>query len=941
MSIQAGPLSAGPSQAPAVASDNATELVAIVEAVAQELHPERIVRATLDSSFDRDLGLDSLGRVELWLRSERAFGVSLPEQTLAGCETPRDLWRALRAAAPAGSLAATFAGPRAASAPVLPEAAPATASTLNEVVAWHADKHAQRLHIVVAGGEDETEITYGQLYERAAALASGLQESGIQRGETVAIMLPTSPEYFAAFFGVLLAGAVPVPIYPPMRSSQLVAHLERQVAILANAQAVLLIAPAEAAPLAQRVRPLVPTLRRIATPAELAGDPARLQPAAPHPDDVALIQYTSGSTGNPKGVVLTHANLLANIRAMGRAAEVTSADVFVSWLPLYHDMGLICAWLSSLYFAFRFVVMSPLSFVGHPARWLWAIHRHGGSLSGGPNFGYELCLRHIDDAELAGLDLSSWRLAFNGAEPVSADTLQRFVERFAAYGLRREALTPVFGLAECCVGLAVTAGRGPLIDHIDRSVLGKRGLAVPVPAEAPVAQHVVGCGRALPGHAMRIVDASGRELPDRQEGRLQFRGPSATSGYFRNPEATRRLFDGDWLDSGDLAYLVDGEVFPTGRAKDLIIRAGRNLYPQEIEEVVGRLPGIRAGGVAVFGVPDPASGSERLVVLAESRSGDAATLTELRATVQDAVVDVLGEPADEVVVSPTRRVLKTSSGKIRRAETRQLYLRGGALPPLWRQKARWFRRELAARLRLGVQRARAWLWGVHARAMFWLIAPITWAVVASLTRPQASWAFSRRAAQLLCLLTGTRLLVEGREHLAGGGPRVLVANHTSYLDGIALVAALPWRNYRFIAKRELRDDHVANKFLEHLGADFVDRVDPVVGAEDAARQVGAARIGCSPIFFPEGTFSGLPGLHAFRMGAFVTAAQAGLPVVPITLRGARIILPDKAWLPRRGVLRVVIGAPLIPSGDDWAAALVLRDAARREILQRCGEPDVA
>jgi 1-acyl-sn-glycerol-3-phosphate acyltransferase len=927
-------------------ADPEPTLLALAEAVAHELHPERTFRATLDSALDRDLALDSLGRVELWVRCERTFGVSLPEQTLAACDSLRDLLRAVRAAAPlAGSVTAPVALPPAAEA--IADEAPALASTLVEVLDWHALRHPERIHIVVQeSDESEQEISYAQLRGQVAALAAGLLARELQPGETVAIMLPTSPDYFYTFLGVLLAGGIPVPIYPPARASQLIAHLERQVAILDNAQARVLVTPAEAAPLANRLRALVPSLRHVVSPADLSADhstnPAPGAPSStlPRPGDIALIQYTSGSTGAPKGVVLTHANLLANIRAMGRAAHANSADVFVSWLPLYHDMGLICAWMCSLYFAFRFVVMSPLSFVAHPARWLRTIHRHRATLSGGPNFAYELCLRHIEDSEIDGVDLASWRIAFNGAEPVSADTLQRFQQRFAAQGLRPEALTPVYGLAECCVGLALTPGLPARIDLIRRAEFVAGGRAVSAADDAPDALRVVGCGHALPGHSIRIVDAAGRELPERREGLLEFRGPSATSGYYRNAEATQRLFDGDWLDSGDLAYLVDGEVFPTGRVKDLIIRAGRNLYPQEIEEAVGRIAGIRPGAVAVFGVPDPAGGTERLVVVAESRTGGAPTLARLRDAVQDTVVALLGEPPDDIAVSPERVVQKTSSGKVRRAATRELYLKGGRPAPLWQQKARWLARESAARLRLAARRAGERLWSVHARTIFWVIAPPAWAVASTLPRAQWSWGFSRRAANLLRLLTGTPLLVEGREHLAAADRCVLVANHASYLDGVVLVAALPWRNYRFIAKRELREDFVARRFLEHLGAAFVERFEPGLGAEDAARQVAAARAGGSPIFFPEGTFKRAPGLLPFRMGAFVTAAQTGLPVIPVTLRGTRLMLPDGVVWPRRSVLRVFIGAPILPQGSDWAAALKLRDAARREILARCGEPDL-
>ena len=364
-------------------------------------------------------------------------------------------------------------------------------------------------------------------------------------------------------------------------------------------------------------------------------------------DDTAFLQYTSGSTGDPKGVILTHANLLANIRGDGRAMAAESGDVFVSWLPLYHDMGLIGAWFGSLYHAPKLVIMSPLTFLSRPERWLWAIHRYRGTLSAAPNFAFDLCVRRIDDAAIAGLDLSHWRLVANGAEAISPDTLTAFCERFRPYGFRDEAMLPVYGLAECSVGLTFSPlGRAPRIDEIDRERLATRGRAEPAAADLDPARRlrIVACGLPLPQHEIRVVDDSDRELPERCEGRLQFRGPSATSGYYRNPEKTAALVRDGWLETGDLAYIAGGELFVTGRSKDLIIRAGRNLYPSELEHVVGEIDGIRNGCVAVFGSPDPDSGTERLVVVAETRRRRDEQHDDLRQAINAAATEIIGGP---------------------------------------------------------------------------------------------------------------------------------------------------------------------------------------------------------------------------------------------------------------------------------------------------------
>jgi acyl-CoA synthetase (AMP-forming)/AMP-acid ligase II len=320
---------------------------------------------------------------------------------------------------------------------------------------------------------------------------------------------------------------------------------------------------------------------------------------------------------------------------MGQAVQITSTDVFVSWLPLYHDMGLIGAWLGSLYYACPLVLMSPLAFLARPVRWLWAIHKHRGTLSAGPNFAYDLCTRRIDERDLEGLDLSSWRVAFNGAEPISAVTLARFNERFVPYGFRPEAMAPVYGLAEAALGVAFPPlGRAPHIDRIQREPFMRSGQALPATAHDATACQFVACGQPLPGYQIRVVDATGHEVGERQEGRLEFQGPSTTSGYFHNPEATGRLFHNAWLDSGDLAYMVGSTVYLTGRAKDLIIRAGRNIYPHELEEAIGDIADVRRGCVVVFGSPDPVTGTERLVVLAETRQTDPGVLVRLRGQIE-------------------------------------------------------------------------------------------------------------------------------------------------------------------------------------------------------------------------------------------------------------------------------------------------------------------
>ncbi|MGB0127833.1 MAG: AMP-binding protein, partial [Rhodocyclaceae bacterium] len=536
------------------------------------------------------------------------------------------------------------------------------------------------------------------------------------------------------------------------------------------------------------------------------------------------------STGDPKGVVLTHANLLANIRAMGEMARIGPDDAFVSWLPLYHDMGLIGAWLTPLYFGFPLVLMSPLAFLARPARWLQALSRHRGTISAAPNFAYELCAQKVRDEDLQDVDLSSWRFALNGAEPVSASTLDAFARRFEAHGLRREAIVPCYGLAECCVGLAFPPlGRGPRIDFISRSDFARQRRAVPVAADAEDVLQIVACGQPLTGHTLRVVDEIDVALPDRQIGRLQFRGPSASAGYYRNPEATARLLAGEWRETGDYAYLAEGEVFLTGRAKDLILRGGRNLYPYDLEQAVGALPGVRRGCVAVFGAADPASGTERLVVLAETRETDEAERDRLRQRISEAALDVIGAPPDDVVLAPPYTVLKTSSGKIRRAACREAYEDGNLRGPgraIWWTMLRLTAATARARLRAGWRGARAWIAGAYVWAVALLVVPPQWFLIAMARRPLVGrWVF-HWGARLFLRLSGLKWCATGLSRLPAAG-HVLLVNHASYVDAIYLAAALPSQSrYRFITKREFLDHWLTRHFSRGIGSLFVERIDP-------------------------------------------------------------------------------------------------------------------
>lgn len=933
-------------EAPAAPSlDAATELqervLEIVRGLAGEVGGARAQRAASPrASLERDLGLGSLERVELMARLETAFGLSLDDRFLA-LDTPADLAHALAetggstAVAPSG----TLERPRVAAA--TPLAAPP--ETIHQALWRRAEADPDRPHVYMRE-DDGTEhtITYGGLLRESRAVAGGLRERGVRPGDTVALMLPTGLDFLRSFQGILMAGAIPVPIYPPVRLDRLEEYGRRQSAILADAGVVAMITVARARPIASLLKASVPSLANVVTAEELVELGALWPACQGSTEDAAFIQYTSGSTGEPKGVLLTHANLLANVRAIAAGLQASPTDVGVSWLPLYHDMGLIGSWLFCLCEGLPIDIQSPLSFLARPERWLWAIHRRRATLSPAPNFAYELCVKKISDSALEGLDLSSWRCALNGAEPVNPETLDRFAKRFGPYGFRREAFLPVYGLAENSVALCFPpVGRGPLVDRVARDAFEQSGRAVPTDDADRAALRFVSAGGAVPEHEVKLVDAEGLDLPERIVGRLLFRGPSMTPGYFRKPEATKALtLPGGWLDSGDLAYRADGEVFITGRKKDLIIKAGRNLVPQEIEEVASQVPGIRRGCVVAFGVTQQAQGTEGLVVVAETRIREAVRRDTMIGAITEAVAGAVGTPPDVVVLVPPGAVPKTSSGKIRRAATKDAYLAGelGAPP----------RTSLGARLRLGwaalkdrlgppLRSARRALYAAYLLLVLGGAALLVWPVIALAQGRRAAKMLERAYVRFALRAAGCRLAVEGVENLRGAGPFLLASNHTSYVDIALLLALLPMP-FVFMSKKEVASWPFVGLFIRKAGHLTVDREHAQESVAATAKVARAVEEGESVLVFPEATFTAASGLRPFRLGVFKIAVETGTPVVPLALRGARRALRDGTVLPRPGPLHLWIGPPIAPDGEGWRAVVQLRDRVAEAIAANCGEP---
>lgn len=533
-----------------------------------------------------------------------------------------------------------------------------------------ADQPARGLVFASARGDDDLLVPYPQLAVDVRRFAAAYRRLGVGAGDQVALMIPDNRAFITAFLAGMHLGAVPVPIYPPMRIDSLGDYLDQTRHIVASAGARLVVTSAE---VRRVLGSLVRKDRRITTVEALWEEREEAPRAERAMEDLAFLQYTSGSTSRPKGVALTYANLAANLRCIARAVELApERDVVVSWLPLYHDMGLIGCVLISVATQTPIVLIPPLDFLKRPASWLKAISRHRGSLSFAPNFAYGLTARRVRARDLEGLDLGSWRVAGCGAEPIQRATLEAFAERFAPSGFDARAILPAYGLAESTLAVTFTPLQSGISSvHVARAALVDEGRAV-VTEPGPDSEEVVLCGRPFEGHEVGILGPDGL-VEEGWVGEVVIRGPSVTRGYFGGPEGDEALFwEGAWLRTGDLGFLHDGQLAICGRQKDLIIHNGRNYYASDIEAAACTVEGVRPGQVAAFGVYRDAN--EEVVVCVELRAGAEADAAEIDAQVRAAVMERFGLKVASVPVVPRGAIPKTSSGKVRRHKARELHL---------------------------------------------------------------------------------------------------------------------------------------------------------------------------------------------------------------------------------------------------------------------------
>jgi fatty-acyl-CoA synthase len=540
--------------------------------------------------------------------------------------------------------------------------------------------HSER-GLIILEEDGEKAYTPQELVQAAERAACGLVMSGIEPGDRVGIIAQTTPATVITFLGCWAAGAVAVPLPLPMRAIEPHAFIEQSRMRLHRVGAKLLALPESLMPM---VGEMGVGMKMVACEDLDAG--GGIYPADTAAEDLALIQFTSGSTSEPRGVRLTHANILANVRAISHKVKISHHDCIVSWMPLYHDMGLIGFLITALSSGASLVLMSPQRFVSDPSLWMKAISDYRATITGGPNFAYALATRLLESGSPSGLDLSSLRLALNGAEPVDPEVLDGFVEAGKPCGLKKHVPYPVYGLAEAT--LAVTfpqAGKKFRFDHVSRAGIEEEGFAHPAEPGGEGTRALASLGSVLEGLEVSVVKEDGSKAGEREVGEVCVRGASLMQGYWEDEEATARVLRDGRLHTGDLGYIAAGELYLVGRIKDMVIIGGRNLFPEDVERCAERVSGMRKGNAVVFGI-STRRGKERLVLVGETRLSCPEAASEAALAVSSRVREEIGVPVREVVLVPAGSLPKTSSGKKRRFLCRDLYL-GQQLQPVARSGA--------------------------------------------------------------------------------------------------------------------------------------------------------------------------------------------------------------------------------------------------------------
>lgn len=532
----------------------------------------------------------------------------------------------------------------------------------------------------------ESRLSAGEVREKGLEVAHYLAERGMKKGDKAVIMLPTGSHFAFVYFGILMAGGIPVPVSQPAGTANIGKYLDNLTHIIHDCEACFFITYDKIKAIAGSLMQIPALANGFILDSEIFAQPVpaemRRELPGAGPDDLALIQYTSGTTGKPKGVMLSHRNLLHNIHGIGVASGMTPDDVGISWLPMYHDMGLIGGFLSTLYWDLVLVLMSPEAFIFRPIWWLENISKYRVTMGVAPNFGYHYCVTRIDDHDVSRLDLSSWRLALNGAEPIDRVTLTRFVEKFGPAGLRDDIFLPVYGMAENSLAATFPSlDATTVVRRFKRDIIELEQRAEDTES-GTMKEYIdlVSVGYPLLGQEIRIAGEDDSTLEERQVGEVLVKSPSMTTGYYKNPDATADTIRDGWLHTGDMGFILDGMLFISGRKKEMIIKRGKNIYPYDVERIASTVKGVRLGCIAAFDVHNEAQGTEDLVLVCETTEKDDEVHDRIKRNIREEVLAKLGIAPDDIMLVPKGTIPKTTSGKVQRILCKKIYLEDDFVP---------------------------------------------------------------------------------------------------------------------------------------------------------------------------------------------------------------------------------------------------------------------
>ncbi len=780
---------------------------------------------SMDDKFEADLGLGSLERLELFSQIETTLGVKLSPSEISTIQTLRDIVTILARSHGSQSLVVNQCDKATVQAVTID---PSKVTNLRDLLIMYTQRYPNRRHVVLLSGDgSEKEITYAMLYKQAGKISNALTTRGIQTGDHVALLLPSGEDFLYSFLGVIFSGAIPIPICPPESANQVGEYISQAVSILKKSDVRLLVTFGKFQKLAKFFRGFLPHLLGVTTTNDLLKSEFYLPKLKISSSQAAFVQYTYGSAGNFKKIVLTHKNILENIRSILKLFEVTTSDITVSWLPLHHDTDLIVMWLANLYFGSTLVLYSSKNFLSRPESWLWTIHKYRATISAGPNFAYEICINKINDNTLLGLDLSSWRIAGNISEMVCAQTLKRFSEKFSQYGFKSKALTNVYVLSEgailMCAGSILEDQK---IDRIASHEFHQKNIAKPIFEREKKYYEFVSCGSPIDNYQIRIVDEENTCLPERNIGMVHCKVRSMMCEYYRDQAVSEKVFHGGWIDTGDLGYLAEGELYITGRRKDIITKEGKNYYPTEIEDIITMYSDLNFGQVVVFSSVENLSGIKKILAIVESKNNDKNSHKILKKQICQIVVKCLGFSLDDILIVTENVLPKTTNGKLRRYVCGEIYsqknirkIKNNIIIKLFNIYVRCFIAKTKKILTLCLR----FFYTIYLFLVLISMASLTYIAIRFFNRDNGE-KIIKTASKITLRASFCSIEIDGINHIKSKKNMIFVSNHASYIDVLVLVAFLPG-HFCYVAKSELKKSYFLRKILKTLEIVYVDRVD--------------------------------------------------------------------------------------------------------------------